>query len=322
MSSTRRSALTVAVILPCFNEASAIGQTLDGFRKALPEAKLYVFDNNSTDDTAKVAAAHGAAVIHVPLRGKGNVVRRMFADVEADVYVMADGDTTYHAPSAREMIDLLITQHLDMVVGARVESNTSPEVATYRPGHRLGNKLLTGSVRMIFGGAFRDMLSGYRVLSRRYVKSFPAHSQGFEIETELNVHALELRMPCAEIDTPYGVRPAGSTSKLSTYRDGWRILQTIGRLVLSEKPLQFFGWLAITLMLASVALATPIIYEFQQTGLVRRFPTLGLVTALMLCGVVSSVTGLILHGIRKMRRELRRFVYLSVQQTSNGCTNQ
>lgn len=314
MSSFKHPLPQIAVIVPCFNEALAIGQVLDGFKAALPEARLYVFDNNSTDGTRAVAEAHGATVIHVPLRGKGNVVRRMFADVEADVYVMVDGDATYDAPSARKLIDTLLEQRLDMVVGSRVEAEQG-QGETYRPGHRLGNKMLTGCVQLIFGGSFRDMLSGYRVFSRRYVKSFPAQSHGFEIETELNVHALELRMPCAEIDTPYGARPEGSTSKLSTYRDGWRILNTIGRLVLSEKPLQFFGWLGVAMMVASIALVTPIILEFEQTGLVRRFPTLGLVTALMLCGVVSSVSGLILQGITQMRRELKRFVYLSIKDT-------
>lgn len=314
----RGTELDVAVIIPCFNEALAIGIVLDNFKAALPQAKLYVFDNNSTDQTAKVAVEHGATVVHVALRGKGNVVRRMFADVDADIYVMADGDATYHAPSACLLIKTLIDGRLDMVVGARVESDQGVGGVTYRPGHRLGNKLLTACVQQIFGGSFRDMLSGYRVFSRRYVKSFPAQSHGFEIETELNVHALELRMPCAEIDTPYGARPEGSTSKLSTYRDGWRILKTIGRLVLSEKPLQFFGWLGAFLMAASVALAVPIILEFEQTGLVRRFPTLGLVTALMLCGVVSGVSGLILHGITQMRRELKRLVYLSITDSNKA----
>ncbi|MFT4241107.1 MAG: glycosyltransferase family 2 protein [Acidovorax sp.] len=308
---------SIAVIIPCFNEALAIGQVLDDFKAVLPEATLYVFDNNSTDDTSRVAQTHGAIVVHVPLRGKGNVVRRMFADVEADIYVMADGDATYHAPSARKMIDLLIDKHLDMIVAARVETEEPRQGITYRPGHRLGNKFLTSGVQIIFGGSFRDMLSGYRVFSRRYVKSFPAHSHGFEIETELNVHALELRMPCTEIDTPYGARLEGSISKLSTYRDGWHILKTIGRLVLSEKPLQFFGWLAAVLMLTSVALAAPIIYEFEQTGLVRRFPTLVLVTAMMVCGVLSGACGLILHGIRKMRRELKRFAYLRIEAAGN-----
>jgi glycosyltransferase involved in cell wall biosynthesis len=314
MDTAANRPLRIALIVPCFNEALAIGRVLDDFKQAIPEAALFVFDNNSTDNTAQVAHAHGATVIHVPLKGKGNVVRRMFADVEADVYVMADGDATYHAPSARKLINALIEQRLDMVVGARVEAESGPGV-TYRPGHRLGNKLLTGCVQFIFGGSFRDMLSGYRVFSRRYVKSFPAQSHGFEIETELNVHALELRMPSTEIDTPYGARPEGSTSKLSTYRDGWRILKTIGRLVISEKPLQFFGWLGAALMLLSIALVVPIVIEFEQTGVVRRFPTLGLVTGLMLSGIVSTVSGLILHGITQMRRELKRFVYLGVKES-------
>ncbi|MGB3071137.1 MAG: glycosyltransferase family 2 protein [Ottowia sp.] len=308
----------IAVIVPCFNEALAIGQVLDEFKAALPEAELYVFDNNSTDDTAAVSVAHGATVIHVPLRGKGNVVRRMFADVDADIYVMVDGDATYHAPSARKLINELITRRLDMVVGSRVEGDPGPGLA-YRRGHRLGNKLLTGCVQRIFGGSFRDMLSGYRVFSRRYVKSFPAQSHGFEIETELNVHALELRMPYAEIDTPYGARPEGSTSKLSTYRDGWRILKTIGRLVISEKPLQFFSWLGAALLFFSITLSIPILMEFQDTGLVRRFPTLGISTALVLCSVVSAVSGLILQGITQMRQELKRFTYLKIKQRCVDC---
>lgn len=303
----------IAVILPCHNEELTVRPVVEGFRRALPEAAIYIFNNLSTDRTAEVAAEVGAHVRNVNLKGKGNVVRRMFADVDADIYVMADGDATYHAPSARKLIDALIDQQLDMVVGARVE--TAPESSdkgeAYRPGHRLGNKLLTGTVQQIFGGSFRDMLSGYRVFSRRYVKSFPAHSHGFEIETELNVHALELRMPCAEVDTPYGVRPEGSTSKLSTYRDGWRILKTIGRLVISEKPLQFFGWLGAFLAVVALFLVAPIIAEYTQTGLVRRFPTLGLITALMVSSGISIVTGLILQAVTLARREIKQFAYLT-----------
>lgn len=303
----------IAVILPCHNEELTVRPVVEGFRQSLPEAEIYIFNNLSTDRTADIALEVGAHLRDVNLRGKGNVVRRMFADVDADIYVMADGDATYHAPSARKLIDMLIDQQLDMVVGARVEAE--PEAGdtgiTYRPGHRWGNKLLTGTVQQIFGGSFRDMLSGYRVFSRRYVKSFPAHSQGFEIETELNVHALELRMPCTEVDTPYGARPEGSASKLSTYRDGWRILKTIGRLVVSEKPLQFFGWLGAALALVAIALVAPIVMEFQQTGMVRRFPTLGLVTAMMVCGGVSFVTGLILQAITLTRREIKQFAYLA-----------
>jgi len=303
----------IAVILPCHNEELTVRPVVEGFRQALPEAEIYIFNNLSTDRTAEIAVEVGAHLRNVNLKGKGNVVRRMFADVDADIYVMADGDATYHAPSARKLIDMLIDQQLDMVVGARVEAEPAPGDTgiTYRPGHRWGNKLLTGTVQQIFGGSFRDMLSGYRVFSRRYVKSFPAHSQGFEIETELNVHALELRMPCTEVDTPYGARPEGSASKLSTYRDGWRILKTIGRLVVSEKPLQFFGWLGAALALIAIALAVPILMEYSHTGMVRRFPTLGLVTAMMVCGGVSFVTGLILQAITLTRREIKQFAYLA-----------
>lgn len=301
----------IAVILPCHNEELTVRPVVEGFRQALPEAEIYIFNNLSTDRTAEVAAEMGVHVRNVNFKGKGNVVRRMFADVDADIYVMADGDATYDAPSARALIDMLIDQHLDMVVGARVESDPGPGLA-YRPGHRWGNRLLTGTVQKIFGGAFRDMLSGYRVFSRRYVKSFPAHSHGFEIETELNVHALELRMPCAELDTPYGARPEGSSSKLSTYRDGWRILKTIVRLVIIEKPLLFFGCFGTLLVLTAVVLAAPIVVEFGHTGLVRRFPTLSLVTAFIISGVLSWVSGLILQAITHTRREIKQFTYLSV----------
>ncbi|WP_021027098.1 glycosyltransferase family 2 protein [Comamonas sp. B-9] len=303
----------IAVILPCHNEELTVRPVVEGFRQALPEAEIYIFNNLSTDRTAEIAVEVGAHLRDVHLKGKGNVVRRMFADVDADIYVMADGDATYHAPSARKLIDMLIDEQLDMVVGARVETEPEPGDTgiTYRPGHRWGNKLLTGTVQQIFGGSFRDMLSGYRVFSRRYVKSFPAHSQGFEIETELNVHALELRMPCTEVDTPYGARPEGSASKLSTYRDGWRILKTIGRLVVSEKPLQFFGWLGAALALVAIALAIPIVMEYSHTGMVRRFPTLGLVSAMVVCGGVSFVTGLILQAITLTRREIKQIAYLA-----------
>ncbi|MGQ0728407.1 glycosyltransferase family 2 protein [Acidovorax sp.] len=309
--------LRVAVVVPCHNEELTVKTVIDGFRQALPEATIYIFDNLSTDKTASVALETSAQLFRVNLKGKGNVVRRMFADVDADVYVMVDGDATYHAPSVRQMIDTLVDNGLDMVVGSRVESGVD-QGQTYRPGHRLGNRLLTGSVQMIFGGAFTDMLSGYRVFSRRYAKSFPAQSRGFETETELTVHALELRMPCAEVETPYGSRPEGSTSKLSTYRDGWRILMTIGQLVISEKPLQFFGLIGACLMLGAVAIAAPIVWEFQHTGLVRRFPTLSLVTAMVVSGAVSCVCGLILQTVTQMRRELKRFAYLAVSGVASA----
>ena len=288
----------------------AIGQTLDELRTALPQAHLYVFDNNSTDGTGAVAQIHGASVNNVKLRGKGNVIRRMFADVEADVYVMVDGDATYDPAQLQAHIDLLLAQRLDMVVGCRIDDGLNPQ--TYRPGHRWGNVALTRSVSSIFGGQFTDMLSGYRVFSRRYVKSFPAMSQGFEIETELNVHALELRMPCAEVDILYRSRPEGSVSKLSTFRDGWRILKTILKLFVSERPLAFFVILAGLLALVAVGITVPLAITYMHTGLVPRFPTALLATGLMLCAMLSLVCGAVLHTVTMGRREVKQLAYLRI----------
>ena len=300
----------IAVIIPCLNEALAIGQTLDELRTTLPQAYLYVFDNNSTDGTGAVAQSHGASVNNVKLRGKGNVIRRMFADVDADVYVMVDGDATYDPAQLQAHIDLLLAQRLDMVVGCRIDDGLNPQ--TYRPGHRWGNVALTRSVSSIFGGQFTDMLSGYRVFSRRYVKSFPAMSQGFEIETELNVHALELRMPCAEVDVLYRSRPEGSVSKLSTFRDGWRILKTILKLFVSERPLAFFVILASLLALLAVGITVPLAVTYMHTGLVPRFPTALLATGLMLCAMLSLVCGAVLHTVTMGRREVKQLAYLRI----------
>ncbi|MDD0840986.1 glycosyltransferase family 2 protein [Curvibacter sp. HBC61] len=300
----------VAVVLPCYNEALAIGQVLDEFKACLPEAEVYVFDNNSSDDTGAIARRLGATVIPVALRGKGNVVRRMFADVEADVYVMVDGDATYDVTHLREHIRLLQERRLDMLVGCRKDDGKDPQ--TYRPGHRLGNLMLTGSVSWIFGGGFTDMLSGYRVFSRRYAKSFPAMSQGFETETELTVHALELRMPYAEVDIVYRARPEGSTSKLSTLRDGWRILKTILKLFISERPLAFFGLLAAFLALLSVGIAAPLAWTYFQTGLVPRLPTAVMATGIMMCSALSLVCGAILHTVTIGRREVKQLTYLGI----------
>lgn len=314
--SLRHRGLRVCVLVPCYNEELTVGQVILDFQRALPDAIVHVFDNNSTDRTAEVALTHGAQVSHVALKGKGNVVRRMFADVDADIYVMVDGDATYDADSSNAMIDKLLTEKLDMVVGCRVEQ---PELgAAYRAGHRFGNKLLTGGVRAIFGGQFTDMLSGYRVFSRRYVKSFPALARGFETETELTVHALELRMPIGETPTPYGARPDGSSSKLSTYRDGLRIVKTITKLFVSERPLLFFGLTGAALGLASVLLVVPIVLEFWQTGLVRRFPTLMLVTALMLSGIVSVACGMVLDTVTRGRQEIKRLIYLTLSGAHAG----
>ena len=307
--------IRVALIIPCFNEALAIGQTLNELRAALPQAQLHVFDNRSTDGTGAAALAHGSVVTCVKLRGKGNVVRRMFADVEADVYVMVDGDATYDPAHLGKHVEMLVAQRLDMVVGCRTDDGQNPQ--TYRPGHRLGNVALTRSVSHIFGGQFTDMLSGYRIFSRRYVKSFPAMSHGFEIETELNVHALELRMPCAEVDILYRSRPEGSTSKLSTFKDGWRILKTILKLFISERPLVFFSLLAAALAGLSVGLTVPLALTYLETGLVPRIPTAVLATGLMLCAMLSLVCGAVLHTVTVGRREAKQFAYLRIPALQN-----
>jgi glycosyltransferase involved in cell wall biosynthesis len=298
----------IAVIVPCYNEALTIAGLVRDFRASLPQARIYVFDNNSTDDTARVAREAGALVRRVTMQGKGSVVRRMFADVEADAYVMIDGDGTYDAGAAPQLVARLLREGLDMVVGSRV----STEQAAYRFGHRAGNVLLTGFLSSIFGRTFTDILSGYRVFSRRYVKSFAAHSSGFEIETELTVHALELRMPVAEVETVYGSRPQGSVSKLSTYRDGFRILLTILRLFKSEKPLAFYSITFALFALASVYLAIPLVVTYLETGLVPRLPTAVLCTALMLFGVILLACGIILDAVTKSRIEQKRFSYLAV----------
>lgn len=298
----------IAVLLPCYNEEAAIAQTVADFRAALPDATVFVYDNNSQDRTAEVAAAAGAIVRTETMQGKGRVVRRMFADVEADIYIMADGDATYEAAAAPALVARLVNEHLDMVVGAR----KSEVEEAYRRGHRLGNAMLTGMLARIFGRSFTDILSGYRVFSRRFVKSFPVLSAGFEIETEISVHALEMRMPVAEVVTAYAARPEGSVSKLSTYRDGWRILNTIMRLFRQERPMGFFGALAGMFALAALILAAPVLVTYLQTGLVPRLPTALLSTGLMIVAVLNLMTGLILDTVVKGRLEVRRLAYLSL----------
>ncbi|NIF57552.1 glycosyltransferase [Enterobacter sp. Ap-916] len=301
----------VALIVPCYNEEAAIESVIHGFRDAMPEIDVYVFDNNSSDRTALVASSAGAKVVSVQLPGKGNVVRRMFADVDADIYVMVDGDATYDASAVQSLVDKLLDNRLDMVVGCR---ETKEEIAgeAYRRGHQWGNYLLTQSVVKIFGGNFTDMLSGYRVFTRRYAKSFPALSNGFEIETELTVHALELRMPYGEIMTSYGARPEGSVSKLSTYRDGWRILKTIGRLYISERPFSFFGIFALIMAMVSLVLGFPILTEYLQVGLVPRLPTAVLAASIMIAAALSFVCGLVLDNVTRGRHEMKRLVYLGI----------
>ena len=298
----------VAILIPCYNEAPAIHKTVSDFKREVPEGIVYVFDNSSTDRTPEIARAAGARVVHAPLRGKGNVVRRMFADIDADIYLMADGDSTYDTGSAPKLIDKLLHENLDMVVGCRVDQGAAE---TYRPGHRFGNRILTKSVQRIFGGQFTDMLSGYRAFSRRYVKSFPGLSTGFEIETELTIHALELRMPCGELATPYHARPEASHSKLSTYRDGLRILKTIARMYMVERPLQFFCMIGFVFACISVLLAFPLFMEYLETGLVPRMPTAVLSVGLMLSGQLAIVCGFVLDTVTRGRHELRRIAYLA-----------
>jgi glycosyltransferase involved in cell wall biosynthesis len=296
----------LAVLVPCYNEEAAIAKVIADFRSALPEAAVFVYDNNSTDRTLEVARAAGAIVRRETYQGKGNVVRRMFSDVDADVYVLVDGDATYDAASARVMIDRLIEDHLDMVVAARVHDDD----AAFRRGHIAGNRLLTGFVATVFKATFTDVLSGYRVFSRRFVKSFPVLSRGFEIETELTVHALELELPVAEVRTPYYARLEGSSSKLSTWRDGLRIVFTILNLYRSERPLGFFAGLGILFALTSSVLAIPIFLTFMRYGVVPRIPTAILSTGLMVLAFLFMIAGLVLDTVSKGRREMKLLAYL------------
>jgi glycosyltransferase involved in cell wall biosynthesis len=297
----------IAVLLPCYNEEAAIGRTIAGFKAALPGAIVYVYDNNSSDRTVQEAAKAGAIVRTERMQGKGHVVRRMFADVEADVYLMADGDLTYDPAAAPRMIDQLLAEQLDMVVGTRQHE----EKSAYRGGHVLGNRLFTGLLARLFGRSFTDIFSGYRAFSRRFVKSFPVLSQGFEIETEISVHALELSMPVGEVATAYGARPEGSESKLSTYGDGWRILKTIVTLYRVERPVLFYGTVGALLVLAAVILSIPLLLTYLETGLVPRVPTAILVTGMTIVAVLCVFAGLILDTVTRGRREMRRLAYLA-----------
>lgn len=296
----------IAVLVPCFNEEASIASVVADFRAALPTAKVYVYDNNSSDRTFDIAALAGAIVRRETHQGKGNVVRRMFADVEADIYVLVDGDATYDAPSARAMIARLIEDRLDMVVAARI----AKDQAAYRLGHRTGNRLLTAFFASVFKAKFTDILSGYRIFSRRFVKSLPVLSRGFEIETEFAVHALELELEVAEFPTPYYARAHGSSSKLHTWRDGFRIVSTIVGLYRSERPLAFFSILGGALAIVSIALAMPIFVTYVQEGVVPRIPTAILSTGLMLLAFVSIVAGLVLDTVTRGRREMKLIAYL------------
>jgi hypothetical protein len=298
--------LRVAVLVPCYNEEAAIADVVRAFRSELPESVVYVYDNNSSDRTVDAARAAGAVVRRETHQGKGYVVRRMFADVDADIYLLVDGDATYDAPSAKAMIARLVDERLDMVVAARVDR----EEAAYRRGHRTGNRLLTGFVQQIFGQSFTDMLSGYRAFSRRFVKSFPVLSGGFEIETELTIHALELELPVAEVSTPYYARPEGSASKLNTWRDGLRILLSILHIYRAERPLSLFAAIGVALASVAIGLAIPIVVTFVQEGIVPRFPTAILSTGLMLAALLAFASGLVLDTVTRGRREIKLLAYL------------
>ena len=306
-ASDRFGSYRIAVLVPCYNEETTVAKVVEDFRTALPAAIVFVVDNNSSDKTAQVARAAGAEVLKETHRGKGFVVRRMFSDVESDVYVLVDGDATYDAPSVRRMIGRLLEQQLDMVVANRVDC----ERAAYRVGHRTGNKLLTAFITSMFGSNLNDMLSGYRVFSRRFVKSFPVLSRGFEIETELTIHALELGLAVGEVDTPYYARPQGSASKLNTWRDGLRILLTIVNLYRAERPLSFFTCIGMVLAAVSIGLAIPIVTTFLETGLVPRLPTAVLSTGLMVLAFLSTAVGLVLDTVTRGRREMKLLAYLS-----------
>jgi glycosyltransferase involved in cell wall biosynthesis len=297
----------IAVLVPCYNEEAAIATVVADFRAALPAADIYVYDNNSRDRTAAVARAAGAIVRGETLQGKGRVVRRMFGEIEADIYILVDGDATYDAPSARAMATRIVTDRLDMVVGARLDQ----EQAAYRMGHRFGNRILTAFVADVFGKTFTDILSGYRAFSRRFVKSFPVQSGGFEIETELSVHALQLELPVAEVETPYYARPEGSHSKLNTWRDGIRILGTIIKLYRSERPLGFFSGIGISLAIMSVGFAIPILVTYLREGIVPRLPTAVLSTGLMIIAALAITCGLVLDTVTRGRREIKLLAYLA-----------
>lgn len=301
------SAPTLAVILPCHNEANSIGKVVGDFRRELPTAHVYVIDNKSDDDTAARATAAGATVISEPMKGKGNAVRRAFSEIEADIYVIADGDGTYDTACAGAMVDRLISGHLDMVVGVR----RALQAGAYRTGHRWGNQLFNAIVRSLFGDKFSDIFSGYRVFSRRFVKSFPALSTGFEIETEMSVHAIHLRLPTAEMETDYSERGDGGVSKLKTYRDGFRILLTVVKLLKAVRPLALFSTLAAIFLSLALALGMPILWHFAQTNTVPRIPTTVGVVGLIVLGAISLITGIILDSIMLAETAYKRLFYLS-----------
>jgi glycosyltransferase involved in cell wall biosynthesis len=305
--------MNVAVLVPCYNEEAAIAKVVMDFRAALPGATVYVYDNNSRDGTIARAAQAGAVVRCEKRQGKGNVVRRMFADIEADVYVLVDGDDTYDAAAAPDMVEQLMAEGVDLLTARRIHT----EAAAYRPGHVFGNKLLTGLTATLFNVNMPDMLSGYRVFSRRFVKSFPLTAEGFTIETELTIHAVRLMMPMAEMDTAYKERPIGSASKLSTFKDGFRILGMIFYLLREERPLLFFSLQAVLFAALSLLIGIPVVHEFLETGQVPRLPTAVLSMGLMLVAFLAGTAGLILDTVTRGRWEAKRMAYLAIPGPQN-----
>jgi glycosyltransferase involved in cell wall biosynthesis len=303
---------SIAVLLPCFNEEATIAAVIESFRRVLPGAVIYVYDNNSTDRTAETAAAAGAVVRRERYQGKGNVVRRMFADIEADVYLLADGDLTYDASAAGRLVDALVSQNVDMIVGVRIGSGEA-----FPRGHRFGNTLFNRIVAHLFGEGFTDILSGYRVMSRRFAKSFPAASAGFEIETELSVHALDLKLATAEIPLRYGERPVNSQSKLKTYRDGARILSSILMMYRALRPFRFYGAIFVALSVVALGLAIPLVATFLETGLVPRLPTAILAASIMQLGFLSLACGIVIEAVSASRREFMRMRYLDLPGPGN-----
>jgi len=312
MARSRTDNLNIAVLLPCYNEAATIGPVVRGFRATLPDAAIHVYDNNSTDGTALQAMLAGAHVVRERRQGKGHVVRRMFADIEADIYIIADGDGTYTPDDAEELVRTLLTERADMVVGTRRGVHDDAG----RQGHALGNRLFNLLYRTIFGPDFTDIFSGYRAFSRRFVKSFPAVSGGFEIETEMSVHASRLKLPVSELELDYGRRPEGSHSKLSTFRDGAKILWMFAMLMKETQPFAFFSAISATFMLASLGFMAPVLAEYFQTGLVSRMPTWVLSTALMMISFMLFTAGVILDSVARARAEQLRIHYIGLETPS------
>lgn len=302
----------IAVLIPCFNEEKTIGKVIKDWKKSLPEAVIYVYDNNSNDNTAKIAADEGGVVRHEYQQGKGNVIRRMFREIEAECYIMVDGDDTYPAEYGREMANLVLEKNTDMVIGDRLSSTYFQE--NKRPFHNIGNSLVRKSINILFKSDIKDIMTGYRAFSYQFVKSFPVLSKGFEIETEMSIHAIDKNMKLENVIIEYRDRPEGSESKLNTYSDGFKVLYTIGKLFRIYKPLLFFGFLSLLLILLSALFFTPVLYEYIQTGLVPNFPTLIVCGFVVIAAIESFFSGLILQTIKQKNSQDFEMELIHLQQ--------